>query len=317
MTFSRFRHATLALVAGLGLLATACDKDEVLSPADDAEVTAFLNLDADATIDAIAAPELSELDEARATFAASGEAEHRFHGDCFTVVFPVGVVFPDGSTVSVDSKEALKDSIRAYYAVNDRVRGERPQFAYPIQVQLADGSVETVESRRGLFELLRECRPDAVPCYSLVYPIELVLGDSLVSVADAQELRTAIGRYLRANPQGPRPQMVFPVQAEGPDGNLLELTSIDQLRRLRRACRQDRRDRIRDCFAFDFPITVEHRSGQTRTVETAAQLRRALSHANDRGRWRIVYPFTVTMADGSTVTIESAQAFRRLRASCD
>jgi len=110
--------------------------------------------------------------------------------------------------------------------------------------------------------------------------------------------------------------MVFPVSFETADGEIVEVNSIQEIRRMKLACRSDRRNELRDCFEFNYPLTLVNRASETIEVTTNAQLRRALSHSNRAGRYAFQYPFEVTKADDSVLEITSAAEFRRLRQSC-
>lgn len=308
MQITKFALFLLALAA----LATSCDEEAVAAP-EAPELTYLLELDDDALADELTVGPETELAEARATFAATDRA-HRFSGDCFSLVFPVDVDFPDGSTETADDREALKALIRAYVEANPspRRRGERPRLSFPITIQLADGSLETLDNRRALVAQVRECRPEVEPCYTLVFPVGVQLGDETATVEDAAALREAIRAYRQANAGAGRPGLVFPVTVASATGEEVAVESREAFRRLRRACRAERRA---DCFTFVFPVTIEHARAGQRSVENAAQLRRAMSHANRRGRWSVVFPVEVTQ-DGETVEVASRAALRALRRDC-
>lgn len=308
MQMTKYAFILLALAA----LLTSCDKDEAIA-AETAQLNYLLELDEDALVDELTVAPETELAEMRASFGA-GDPEHRFHGDCFTVVFPVDVDFPDGSTETANDRAGLKQLIRDYIAANPapRRRGDRPRLAFPISIQLADGSLETLDSRRALVAQVRECRPDVERCYTLVFPVEVQVGERTASFEDAAALRDGIRAFRQANPGAERPQLIFPVTVESATGEEVAVESRQDFRRLRRACLAERRAA---CFTYVFPITIEHRAAGQRTVENAAQLRRAFSHANRRGRWSVVFPIEVTQ-DGETVAVDSRAELRALRRDC-
>ncbi|NBC08954.1 MAG: hypothetical protein GVY26_17315, partial [Bacteroidetes bacterium] len=75
--------------------------------------------------------------------------------DCFSVVYPVTLVFADGSTAEVDSRQAIREAIRAYVQENGRPQF-RPRFEFPYEVELQDGTLQTISSPEDFRALLEE-----------------------------------------------------------------------------------------------------------------------------------------------------------------
>ncbi len=290
-----------------------CDKDETEVVAD-SELAYLLDASEDEVVDALVLVTSEETTEARRHYPNASD-NHTFSGDCFSLVFPVDVAYPDGSTTTALDMAELRQQVRSYLSANpgNQSARRRPMLVYPLTIQLEDGTLETVDSRRALLDQLMECRPNIQRCYSLLFPVEVMLGRNTVQVASAADLRDAIARYRAANPNAPRPTLVFPLNFETLRGDTVSINNAQQVQRLRRSC-QDTRPR-EACFEFVYPITLEHRNGQTLVVETDSQLRRAFSHANPRGRWSFVFPITVTV-DGEPRRLTSAEGFRRLRQAC-
>jgi hypothetical protein len=78
-------------------------------------------------------------------------------GPCFTINFPLSVMFPDSSVVLLNSKEELKAAVLAYHQANPG-QHVRPEFVFPITVTLADGTIVTVNSRDDIRALKEACR---------------------------------------------------------------------------------------------------------------------------------------------------------------
>ena len=317
----RFPRLTALLALAATLAFGACDKDANVAPGDDA-LAFILTADDDATVDALVFGDESERDEVAAAAAVSGEAGHTFAGDCFQLIYPVGIVFPDQTTVTVDSAADIRAAVRAWIAANpDRPRPRvRPRLAFPLDVQLADGTIETLDGPLELRALLRTCRPEAERCFTLVYPVSYSIGDTVRTFNTAAELRMALQRIRRANADRPgrpiRAEMVYPITVETADGNLLTIDGPQGFRRLRASCGVDRPHANRNCYTYVFPISGTNRAGTTVTVNNERELRRMLSHANGRGRFQIVYPINVTLANGTVVELASGDAFRQLRRRC-
>lgn len=79
------------------------------------------------------------------------------HGDrCFSLVFPVSINFPDGTSVAYDDVTSLKAGLRTWRSENGKT-GEHPTLAFPITVELEDGTTQSMDSREGLRELKDTC----------------------------------------------------------------------------------------------------------------------------------------------------------------
>ena len=67
---------------------------------------------------------------------------------CFEMVYPYDLAMPDGSTVTLNSRED-HELVRAWYAANPEAEG-RPELVYPITIVYADGSTATATSAEEL-----------------------------------------------------------------------------------------------------------------------------------------------------------------------
>ncbi|MEO1437913.1 MAG: hypothetical protein AAFV80_20395 [Bacteroidota bacterium] len=174
---------------------------------------------------------------------------------CFEFVFPITVEFPDGSTVSVDSYEALGTEIRTYIDANPDT-DIRPSLVYPVEVMTQDGELATIDDPEALRELASTCqgrfegrrirnhRNRSLWCLKLVFPVTIEFEDgSTVSVNNREELKTAIRTWHDANPGATeRPQLAFPLTVEDPDGNQSTVDDREALQTLKQTCRDDDQD---------------------------------------------------------------------------
>ena len=326
MLLNRFPRLLAVLAFATALATTACESETNLNPSSD-PLAFILEADDATTVDAVVFE--SDEDRLAANDMSFGRGDElRFAGDCFQLVYPVTIALPDATEVTVDSAGGIRAALRTWLAANpDRDRPtRRPRLVFPIEVQLRDGNLETIATPEGLRLLIRGCRPEAEPCFALVYPLTYIFGDSSITFASADEVRIAFRRYRHRVGNRPlrdheRPRLVFPVQAETANGEIVTLDSFEAMRRLRASCGGDRGNGGRpngnpNCYSFVFPISGVNPAGTTVTVTNEAGLRRMLSHANGRGRFEIVFPINVTLADGTVREIASAEAFRLFRASC-
>lgn len=97
--------------------------------------------------------------ECAGTFGQHGPRGHGNHGlSCFEVVFPITIEFPDGSTATADSRQAMHQLLRTWKQ-NNPGNTERPKMVFPITVKMAeDGTLVTVNSRDELRALKADCR---------------------------------------------------------------------------------------------------------------------------------------------------------------
>ena len=312
-----FRQALLPFLSlSLALGTIACDKDAELAAGagSDAELAAFLTDEAEVAEEALLFPLAAELDAAHDEHPRRRRA--RFTGDCFSLIYPVALDFPDGSAAEIADSSALKAALREWVANRPADTRGRPQLAYPLSVLLADGTVQELASRRDMRQLVRSCLTVPEPCVSLVFPVQLQLGETTVDVEDADALRAAARRYRRATRAGgerPRVRLVYPVSYTFADGTTGEATSRSDWEAIRLRCR----GRDLDCYEHVFPLTVTKTSGESRTIQTLRGLRRALSHAGRGGRHEIEFPFTVTLASGDAYTISERADLRQLRGLCE
>ena len=107
--------------------------------------------------------ELMELGRACIRDFFKGKRGRPGHGRgyrCFTLVFPLNLEFPDGSTAEVADRQELRQALREWKEENPDAE-ERPGLAYPVTVEMEDGTQTTVESKEALKELKESCREDA------------------------------------------------------------------------------------------------------------------------------------------------------------
>ena len=90
-----------------------------------------------------------------------GNHDHHGHGQhglsCFTLVFPITIEFPDGTTAEATDRMSLHQLLRTWRHNNPGVDG-RPQIVFPLTVKMTDdGSLVTLENRDELKALKESC----------------------------------------------------------------------------------------------------------------------------------------------------------------
>jgi len=108
--------------------------------------------------------------------------------ECFTVMYPVDIVFPDGSTQTFNSDEEIEEGIDTWYEANKESE-EYPMPVYPVSVQLEDSTVISIENEEQFEELESECYGDFEDdfCFDLVFPMTLTLPDGSTTTANNEE----------------------------------------------------------------------------------------------------------------------------------
>ncbi len=193
---------------------------------------------------------------------------------CFEFVFPVSILYPDGTTESVDDYETLRATIKAWFEANaasldlpekdsTRRRGfgyladipwdMLPTLDFPVDILTDSAEIVTVEDREQLFELKKTCKKDFYgnrgrhghgkgdKCFSLVYPVTLVLPDgSTITGEDRKEIKTQLREWKAENPDNEeRPSLQFPVTVELEDDSTQEIATQEDLEALKETCSAD------------------------------------------------------------------------------
>jgi len=101
------------------------------------------------------------LDECRPDTLGNGggHGKHGDHGkDCFELVFPLTMVYPDGTTATYDDESALKAAMEKWKKENKGNKNGKPEFQFPIKV-IKSGETDptTVNSKEELEELRKNC----------------------------------------------------------------------------------------------------------------------------------------------------------------
>jgi hypothetical protein len=193
---------------------------------------------------------------------------------CYEFVFPITIDYPDGTSESVDDYETLRANLKSWIEANaedldlpDRDSSRRhrfgykadipwdqlPSLGYPLEVISNEGEVSSISTREELFELKKECRKDFYggngrhghhkgdKCFTLVYPITLILPDeTTITGTDAEDLKTQLRAWKETyEGERERPMLQFPVTVQLEDESTQEVTSKEELQALKETCSAD------------------------------------------------------------------------------
>lgn len=162
---------------------------------------------------------------------------------CFEFVYPIDIMMPDSSVVTVNSGEEFKDAVKTWRENNPGVQG-RPHIVFPVDVTLKDGTVKTISSKEEFKELMKFCfknkkhHPKFRPCFKPVFPLTIEYPDgTTVEYNSAEEMRTALQEWKQNNPDATdHPVIQFPFDVEFPNGDVVTVESKDDLKNLIKKC---------------------------------------------------------------------------------
>lgn len=156
---------------------------------------------------------------------------------CFSPVFPLYLVYPDGSVVEVADAAAMGSLIKEWIA-NNAGATERPEIQYPFEVELSDGTLVMVEGEEDLIALKETCRRTK-QCFELVYPVEyLVPTGEILTVSSHADKCEVLRTWRLDNPdvEG-KPELVFPLTVEYTDGTQEEISDKEALHAAKKSCK--------------------------------------------------------------------------------
>jgi len=170
-------------------------------------------------------------------------------GRCFSIVFPVILNFPDGTTAEVADKAAARVAKTAWKEANPDSE-EGPSIAIPFDVLLKDSTTLTVTSEEDLADLKETCSDKderdgrGERCFFAVFPLTINFPDGTsVEVADKATARTAKREWRMENPDSEeKPTIAYPYDVELTDGTTVTLTSDEEVAALKESCNEEEAD---------------------------------------------------------------------------
>jgi hypothetical protein len=187
---------------------------------------------------------------------------------------------------------------------------------------------------QSMYEIEERCGSGMEGCYELVFPVTLQFVDNTtVEVSDYDALRQAIRDWYQANAgdyhRPNRPRLVLPFDVLNDAGEVITVSTQEELMALRQACivdtfgpnHHDHLGKDRPCFRPVFPLTLSFPDGTQGTYNTPLELQQAIrawksAHPDSQQRPEIVFPITVQKKDGTQVVVNSPEELRALKADC-
>ncbi len=162
-----------------------------------------------------------------------------FFADCMEVEYPITVLFPDGTSQTVNDELELKTALRDWHE-NGQTDFGRPTLEFPINITIGDRAI-TLNSMEDLKRAARLCRDHndgPRPCFKINYPISMESPDgSIVSVENNRERRMVIKQWRIDHPDSAQnPTIQFPITITLPDRTEQTINSAEELEALREDC---------------------------------------------------------------------------------
>ena len=163
-------------------------------------------------------------------------------GKCFELVYPIEIVFPDNSTLEVDSMIQIRKEAMAWKQANPDLPG-RVKVVFPIEIITSDGTILSVDSFLELRELRKSCidlnNSDKRPCFRLMMPVTINFPDGSNRTFQVRKnIRTALRLWKKNNPNATEhPTLQYPLSIKMKDGTIIEVESKEDLQAIKEDCK--------------------------------------------------------------------------------
>lgn len=231
------------------------------------------------------------------------------------------------------SQETLDEVYSEYMALDALIA---PELGY--EVSVAGRGDKLVKSKRVYFDLdgqeLRvgknyddkafDGEKDVLAdwnCFQLVYPITYNMPDgSEIIIADRADRVLIRNWYIEHPDYQEKPTLVYPVDIVYPDGTILTINDVEEMRAAKAECRDQDNDPPRRCFQLVYPVTYSMPDGSEIVIAERAD--RALirnwylEHPDFQEKPTLVYPVDIVYPDGSSTTINNSEEMRAAKRDC-
>ena len=156
-------------------------------------------------------------------------------------------------------------------------------------------------------------------CFTFNFPITFFMPDNTTITLNEKADWVLIRAWYQANPHGnERPEIVFPVDITLEDGTVQTLLDIDELKEVKKACKE-KRDK-RKCFRLVLPVSFTMPDATVITVTERADFKLirewhiANPDATEKGT--LNYPVDIMFRDMTTATINDATEMQAAKEAC-
>ncbi len=168
--------------------------------------------------------------------------------ECFDIVFPVQITFPDGSTTTASSDEEL-DRLFEQWEEDNPESEAYPEITFPVSI-IIDGTEVEVTSEEQLCEIMADCYDDFgdydeefEECFTFIFPLSFTLPDgSTVNVNSEEEIDELFESLENGDPENMEyPTLNFPVSILLNDEEV-EINSEEELDKIWDDCYEEYED---------------------------------------------------------------------------
>ncbi len=185
---------------------------------------------------------------------------------------------------------------------------------------------------QALLSVAESASSGADGCYELVLPVSILFVDGTTAeVASIDEMKEAFRTWKENNPDATRkdrPQLVLPVDFIDDGGVIISVTTQEELKELRAACRKGhgpkkgkRGNKECSCFEIVFPLTISFSDGTTAEVNDRKEFKTTVrtwkeNNPDATERPEVVFPITVQLEDGTTTEVNNEEELKALKEAC-
>jgi len=167
-------------------------------------------------------------------------------------------------------------------------------------------------------------------CLEFIFPVSIQFVDeSIAEVGGYEDLFQTIKTWFDENDvektKANRPTLVFPIEVLDMDGELVDVTSQEQLKELKTECPKKgkckgRKGKGFKCFSFVYPVTFDI-GGEAVLFDDRASLKEAIKAyreeaGEDAEDPSLVFPVDIQYEDETQVTIESLEELQTAKEDC-
>lgn len=193
-----------------------------------------------------------------------------------------------------------------------------------------DINVQNVENytEEAVFQLERRAKCGKRGCFEFVWPITISFPDASTAEVDSQEaLRSTIRAWKEVNPDTEdRPGFVYPLDIMNEEGELITLSSQEELIAAVQACpgkfgRSGNHPR-NHCFNINFPLTIAYPDGTEELFDDRHTMKSAIrswkaANPDVEDRPTVVFPIDITLKETEeVVTVDNVEALQAIKETC-
>lgn len=269
--------------------------------------------------------------------------------ECFEFVFPIEIVFPDGTSQAANDDDKIDEILDKWFDENENAE-DFPTLNFPIDITRPDGSTTSINSEEELEDIFEECYEDYELecdeddwgydddddwddewdeeyeeefCFEFVFPLTVQYPDGTTSTAaDEEGLFDIFETWFEANEDDTTdvyPTFVFPIQITV-DDSTITINSEDELEEL-----EDELECFdefwEDCFEMVFPITINLPDGTSAVANSYDECDEIFDNWYEQNpdseeEPEIAFPFDVELEDGTIKIINNEEEFDALFDIC-